>query len=336
MATIGDINKGNRGAEIALDNISIKFEHDLDKTLTTLENKIVRMAGNISVLPDGTIKGPKWTLKQSIAIHAQLAGVFEETYGKEIKRYAKDIGKIKAVVADLFADIDVPAPFSTIDKDMVRSLQNQVLTGLQAYSLQTQAAVAQSIQDAVLAGVSYDELVKQIRNHVTGLVDVRGRSLASYAKVYAQDGLMESYRTMNMKKAEEAGITNFVWAGSIKAGTRPMCAHNAGRVFTRQQLEELDLYAWKGKSGSVFTSCGGYHCRHTLTPVSVKLAEKMDKRGGMYTPNWYKQHNEPIPEFKDLKIIDPGALKSNLKRIGVTPEDARDFRRSLRTRSVND
>jgi len=332
MANIGNINKGNKDAEKSLDNITIKFENDLDKTLTTLENKIIRLAGNISVLPDGTIKGPKWTLRQAIKIQVQLARLFEETYGKEAKRYSKDIGKIKDFVKEMFDAVDVPAAFSTVDKDMVKSLQNQVLTGLQAYSLQTQAAIAQSIQDAVLAGMTYDELVKQIRNHVTGLVDVRGRSLASYAKVYAQDGLMESYRTLNMKKAEDAGITNFVWAGSVKANSRPMCAHNAGRVFTQQQLEELDLYSWKGKSGSVFTSCGGYHCRHTLSPVSVKLAKKIDDKGGMYTPSWYKQQNQPIPEFKDLKIIDPKRLNANLKRIGTTPEEARVFRRSLRVR----
>lgn len=301
MSIIGNIESAAANAEKSLDDINEAYLKRLNKTLKAAEDKILDLTTRISLNVAGEVKGPKWTLGQAAQIQGQLEDIFDTNYGQASRYLAERMQGIKEIVIEVYAAVEIPIQFGKADIKMLKILQNQTLEGLKAFSLQTQERVSQSIQDAIIVGKPYRKLTDEIRNHITGLVDKAGRSLTAYANVYAQDGLMTAYRRLSMQKAKEIKIKYFIWMGNVVAGTRPMCAKNAGRTFSEQELQELDLYSWAGKSCSVFICCGGWNCRHHLMSISDNYFEKL---GGepIKVPNWFEENGQPLPKLQLQKI----------------------------------
>lgn len=317
MTIIGNIESGAANTKEALDALFNKYKKRLDRTLRATENKIVDLTTRISLDSKGMLKGPKWTLAQAARIQGQLEGIFDEKYGLAARQFARDISGVTDVVKQAYNAVDLPIQFSKVDTRMLKTLQEQTLAGLMAFSALTQEKVAQSIQDAIIAGKPFRQLTNEIRNHITGLKDIAGRPLTQYAEVYAQDGLMTAYRRLSVQKAKEIKINYYVWMGNVVAGSRPMCARNAGRTFSEQELQELDLYSWQGKSCSVFVCCGGFSCRHHLMPISDRYFNEM-KGKSIDVPNWFTENNKTMPVVRK-KIINPKTFKKDMKAIGLKP-----------------
>lgn len=313
MTIIGNIEKAATNSTKSLDDMIGTYKRRLDRTLRVTENKILDLTTRISLDTKGNVKGPKWTLAQTARIQGQLEGIFDENYGKLSRQFATDINGVTKIVKKAHNAVDLPVSYSKVDMKMLKNLQEQTLIGLQAFSAQTQERISQSIQDAVVAGKPYRKLTNEIKNHITGLTDVAGRPLKQYAGVYAQDGLMNAYRTLSMEKAQAIKVKHFVWMGNVIAGTRPMCANSAGKTFTEQELQELDLSSWAGKSCSVFACCGGWNCRHMLMPISDRYFNEL-KGKPIEVENWFVKNNKPIPAL-DVKIISPKTYKKDMQAI---------------------
>lgn len=313
MTVIGNIEKAATNSTKSLDDMIGTYKRRLDRTLRATENRILDLTTRISLDVKGNVKGPKWTLAQTARIQGQLEGIFDENYGKVSRQFAGDIGGVTKIVKKAHNIVDLPVQYSKVDMKMLKNLQEQTLIGLQAFSAQTQERISQSIQDAIIAGKPYRKLTNEIKNYITGLVDVAGRPLKQYAGVYAQDGLMNAYRTLSMEKAQAIKVKHFVWMGNVVAGTRPMCANSAGQAFTEQELQELDLSSWAGKSCSVFACCGGWNCRHMLMPISDSYFKEL-KGEPIEVPNWFTEHGKPIPTV-EMKIISPKTYKKDMKAI---------------------
>ena len=58
---------------------------------------------------------------------------------------------------------------------------------------------------------------------------------------------------------QTAAITGtFLYSGPIAASSRLFCREHVGKVFTLEQIGQMD----NGQGLPVLTSCGGYNCRH--------------------------------------------------------------------------
>jgi hypothetical protein len=328
MSAIGNIESAAANVEQALNKMNSVFRRRLDRTLRAIENKILDLSTRISLDAKGCLKGPKWTLAQAARIQGQLEGIFDEKYGLAARKFAKDISGVTDIVKQAYNAVDLPIQFSKVDTRMLKTLQEQTLAGLQAFSALTQEKVAQSIQDAIIAGKSFRQLTNEIRNHITGLKDIAGRPLTQYASVYAQDGLMTAYRRLSAQKAKEIKINYYVWIGNVVAGSRPMCAQNAGRTFSEQELQELDLHSWQGKSCSVFVCCGGFNCRHHLMPISDNYFKKM-KGKPVDVPNWFTEKGEALPILR-MKLVSPKTYAHDIKAIGLKPHEAEQLKKKRR------
>lgn len=244
------------------------IERRLDAALRKLENRIIALMERIERKADGTFKGPKWTLKQAQAVHAQLAQVFDETYGAANRTYARKLGRIPTFIRDNFSDLDVPVAFSKVDKELLTVLQGRTVQGLEALGQQTHERIANSVYTAITSGQSLNELSTEIAGAVRGHKDVRGSSLAIYSKTYAHDSFMETFATLNKTKSLEAGFTKFMYAGDIIRDTRKFCMHRAGKVYTVEEIDSWNGMDWAGKkSGNVWVTRGGWYCRHHFQPV---------------------------------------------------------------------
>lgn len=70
-----------------------------------------------------------------------------------------------------------------------------------------------------------------------------------------------------IENAQQAGVTKFLYDGTIIATTRDFCRERVGKVFTLQELEAMD----NGQGLPVIPSLGGYNCRHYLTPIIEEI-----------------------------------------------------------------
>ena len=106
------------------------------------------------------------------------------------------------------------------------------------------------------------EFSTRIAGAINGHADVKGRPLAIYADLYAQDSTMGVCRSLHLAIAERAGLDHFIYTGTIIGGTRKFCHDNLGHTYTRAEIATMDNLSWHGKSAPPLTSCGGYNCRH--------------------------------------------------------------------------
>jgi hypothetical protein len=71
-------------------------------------------------------------------------------------------------------------------------------------------------------------------------------------------------------RADELGLTSYVYYGSIIRDSRDFCVEHANKVFTEEEARQLWQNDWQGKSGSdPFIDRGGYNCRHHWQPVDT-------------------------------------------------------------------
>ena len=98
---------------------------------------------------------------------------------------------------------------------------------------------------------------------------VTGNNLYSYSSQIVQDALMGFDGQFAKFRADELGLTSFIYHGSIIRDSRIFCVEHANKIFTEEEARDLWQTDWQGKSGSdPFLDRGGYNCRHHWQPVS--------------------------------------------------------------------
>lgn len=78
----------------------------------------------------------------------------------------------------------------------------------------------------------------------------------------------------NEELGRQAGLSHVLYAGTLKANSRHFCRAHLGRVFTLDQIDEMD----NGQLAPVRLFVGGYHCRHHLPPVDPEWSDELRAR----------------------------------------------------------
>jgi hypothetical protein len=110
-----------------------------------------------------------------------------------------------------------------------------------------------------LASYSVTGNYKAIEENLLGKLD--SLKVAKYGDTLVQTSIDTFYRETNAIRATAAGVKEFRYLGP--GPERPFCNKIIGRTFTIDEISKLD----NGQVGDVFTSCGGYNCRHYWSPV---------------------------------------------------------------------
>ena len=99
---------------------------------------------------------------------------------------------------------------------------------------------------------------------------VTGNNLYSYSSQIVQDALMGFDGQFAKYRADELGLTSYVYYGTIIRDSRDFCVEHVNKVFTEEEARALWQQEWQGKSGSdPFLDRGGYNCRHHWQPVDT-------------------------------------------------------------------
>jgi hypothetical protein len=325
----------------AVNNLEAQHQRLLNDTLKTLEQRVVQSVSELPIQDGALFNTrlaieirPK--LQQAIEElylakvqtfindYDKIAGTIVATYGKlpipaEFKQITEadlvTIQQLKKIAFSQFQNLAtefsntlaqevyqstlVGKPFSEV-VDTIRSKINGIYQ--QADDRKRQELV-NFAQDQIAKGKTNTEDFKTAVDELkqTYGSTVTGNNLYSYSSQIVQDALMGFDGQFAKYRADELGLTSFVYYGSIIRDSRDFCVEHADQVFTEEEARALWQQDWQGKSGSdPFLDRGGYNCRHHWQPIStdwgtIKEDGTFDYNAGSFEqPTQQTETNIPI------------------------------------------
>jgi hypothetical protein len=95
-----------------------------------------------------------------------------------------------------------------------------------------------------------------------GLDDVVQYNQAQLETLGSWRSFAEANGTLNAR----ADAKKWIYYGPENSRNRDFCAEHVGKIYTEEEINALDRQDWQGKSGSIWTDCGGWNCVHALVP----------------------------------------------------------------------
>ena len=297
--------------ERTIDNLEAQHQELLFKTLRRLEQEVVNIA---SELPTKT--GELYSTRLAIEIRPRLQQTIEEFYLKPVQTFIKDYDKIAGVIVATYGKLPIPAEFKNItqaDLVTIQQLKQLAFTNFQNLGNELANTLAGEVYQSTLVGRSFNDMVQTIREKINGiyqfsdnkkaqqlveyiannpdgaevntaideLKQVYGRtsegdSFVKYASLLVTDSIMGFDGQLAKFRADELGLTSYLYYGSIIKDSRDFCRKHAGKVYTEEQIRQI----WANDTGqgrdqgSPFIVRGGYNCRHSWQPIDPSWVDE--------------------------------------------------------------
>ena len=265
------IEKSSKEIAKKLDVAIIDSKKALEKSIKKLEKKIISHAAMLKT-SKGKLMSLKINFTHSKKLYKDIVILFEKEYGTAITKEVKRLDKIVGVVLLEFKGLEVATEFTAIDEDMINVLKKNTYAQFEQFGIDARRRVSQAMYDSIIAQAEFGELVSTFSGIMVGGKDVLGRSMSAYAKLYANDAIMNFHQSVLLQKAQTIGLEYFLYAGTAMATTRPFCRQRLMKVYSQEEIQSWD-FKWKGKSGPALTHRGGYNCRHHWRPIKKEWME---------------------------------------------------------------
>lgn len=140
-------------------------------------------------------------------------------------------------------------------------------------------AAAKALWDATLRGIFGSRDVDSILMDLGKVLDKREPVIRT---LYDTSISIYGRQVEALLEPDEGAV--YAYMGPADEKTRDFCLEHVGKVYTREQIDELD----NGQMNDVFLTAGGFNCRHQWMEVS-KFSELQDIVGT----------GERVPEIQD-------------------------------------
>jgi len=289
----------------AITSLEDKHQELLIKALQQLENKVVETALN---LPNRN--GILFDTRLAIEIRPKLQQAIEEIYLTKVQTFINDYDKIAANIVATYGKLPIPAEFkqiTEIDLQVIQQLKKISFSQFQNLGNEFVNTLANEVYQSTLTGRPVVEMVQTLRSKINGIYqqsdnkkaqelvdyiannpngaevntavselqtiygrDRLGDNLNRYATQIVQDSLMGFDGQFAKFRADQLGLTSYVYYGSIIRDSRDFCIENANKIFTEDEIRQKWAdETWQGKAqGDPFVVRGGYNCRHHFQPVN--------------------------------------------------------------------
>ena len=154
--------------------------------------------------------------------------------------------------------------------DVVQTIRDKINGIYQQADTRKQQELVDFVQKQRIAGKTNTEDFKTAVDELkqTYGSTVTGANLSVYSSQIVQDALMGFDGQFAKYRADELGLTSYVYYGTVIRDSRDFCVENVNKVFTEEEARQIWQQEWQGKSGSdPFIDRGGYNCRHHWQPV---------------------------------------------------------------------
>ena len=289
----------------AITSLEDKQQELLIKALQQLENKVVETALN---LPNRN--GILFDTRLAIEIRPKLQQAIEELYLTKVQTFINDYDKIAANIVATYGKLPIPAEFkqiTEIDLQVIQQLKKISFSQFQNLGNEFVNTLANEVYQSTLTGRPVVEMVQTLRSKINGIYqqsdnkkaqelvdyiannpngaevntavselqtiygrDRLGDNLNRYATQIVQDSLMGFDGQFAKYRADQLGLTSYVYYGSLVRDSREFCIENANKIFTEDEIRQKWAdETWQGKAqGDPFVVRGGYNCRHHFQPVN--------------------------------------------------------------------
>jgi hypothetical protein len=289
----------------AITSLEDKQQELLIKALQQLENKVVETALN---LPNRN--GILFDTRLAIEIRPKLQQAIEELYLTKVQTFINDYDKIAANIVATYGKLPIPTEFkqiTEIDLQVIQQLKKISFSQFQNLGNEFVNTLANEVYQSNLTGRPVVEMVQTLRSKINGIYqqsdnkkaqelvdyiannpngaevntavselqtiygrDRLGDNLNRYATQIVQDSLMGFDGQFAKFRADQLGLTSYVYYGSIIRDSRDFCIENANKIFTEDEIRQKWAdETWQGKAqGDPFVVRGGYNCRHHFQPVN--------------------------------------------------------------------
>jgi len=204
---------------------------------------------------------------------------------------------------------------------MVQTIRDKINGIYQQADTKKQKELVNFIQEQKIAGktntedfkTAVDELKQSYGSTVTGA------NLAVYSSQIVQDALMGFDGQFAKFRADEVGLTSYIYYGTIIRDSRDFCVEHVNKVFTEDEARELWQRDWQGKSGSdPFLDRGGYNCRHHWQPVDPDWGTIKEDGTFEYDINKFEQ---PTQTQETTTIVPPVVTPRTRAGVNATSLD---------------
>ena len=288
----------------ALNNLEAQHQELLFKTIQRLEREVVNIA---SELPTRT--GELYSTRLAIEIKPRLQQAIEELYLKPVQSFIKDYDKIAGVIVASYGKLPIPPEFKSIteaDLVVIQQLKRLAFTNFQNLGNELANTLAGEVYQSTLVGRSFNDMVQTVREKINGIYqfsdnkkaqqlveyisnnpdgaevdtaidelkqvygrNTQGDSFVKYASLLVTDSIMGFDGQLAKFRADELGLSSYLYYGSIIKDSRDFCRKHTGKVYTEEQINQIwaNDTAQGRDQGSPFIVRGGYNCRHSWQPV---------------------------------------------------------------------
>jgi hypothetical protein len=264
-----------------IDSILSEFTDSLDKIIQKSSRQLfAELRDKLAVTPGGRIRASASNQKTIARVDTRFMALMDENgYSDLLERYTGTFGGqfewftkvIEQINSDLVWPLNQPS-FSRLD-----------MAELDAYKLNAQDLL-RSVVERVSAKARTRSMIStgglSVRMLTDQLADTFSTSMAE-SQTLAETSIATFYRTITDKgfQAIEKDLPGFDirynYEGPLDKLTRPFCTKlerlaKKGQTWTRAEIDKMN----NGQIPNVFTTGGGYRCRHQWVISTRVLAEQ--------------------------------------------------------------
>jgi len=205
----------------------------------------------------------------------ERTAIRENGLGKALSNYVARYAELAGKAEDLLAAggrLTDPA-FARIPDEWIEYLKGRTLDH---FGVLGDAAIEELdtvFLTSVLEGRSPAGMLAELKGKITGKYPWGERTgmYEWHAGTYARTQHRRCVAIWKNEKASELGMDWRLYVGPVDAKTRSFCLNHVGRVFSVEQIEEMD----NGQTGNVLVDRGGWNCRHDWEPIDKGLADQI-------------------------------------------------------------
>lgn len=293
MTDINDIKSAVTSSKNWLEERQALHVKRMEQAVYSLQDEIINSMSALGGKA-GSLKSIRLNLKTLQEVHKEVINKFYTEFSQEAKDVITDFKSVKGDITRSYAALGESIKFTAVDEDTMKVLRDSAYQQYVTIGGVAQTRVIQSMYNNVIGGKSMSDLVNDITGALTGLKSVTGRPLVNYAKLFANDLIMNFHNDVNLTKGTEIGMEHFLYYGSIMSKSRDFCKRRVGMTYTRKQIDSW-TQDWAGKRGPAWTYRGGWNCRHHWQPVRKEWLKGSDPAE---MQNWFKEQGltDKIPK----------------------------------------
>jgi len=266
-----------------------------EKVQRRLWGELQPLVSSLEVDKDGNVAQTEKNIRKigeiTDGLNKLLAG---KEYTDAIKVFLEDIDKGVALTDEIARKIESSFEPDKVLKDILTLSKQNAINSLIGETMRSRVTLpfVEQLTTAVAARTPLREVVKTLKTVIEGTPDVDGRLLANVKTVaITAQAIADSAYSAGVSEA--VGAVWFKYVGGEIKTTRNFCEERTGKYYHIKEIQAWGNLDWDGRiagtdSKSIFAFRGGWNCRHSLIPVSIRIVPpdvvKRNIDNGNYKP----------------------------------------------------